>query len=105
MIPRAKYLTCADTNLPDRLPRPVAMPRAGRRVTARTALGPQSSSAPMRRNAHPAVVVISAAGMSGVALWPADAAQSETRVWIRNGDSGCRYVPANEAAGARPCQS
>ena len=52
-----------------------------------------------------AIVATTAAGMTGVALWPADAAQSEARVWIRSGESGCRYVPASEAVGALPCQS
>jgi hypothetical protein len=52
-----------------------------------------------------AILATTAAGIAGVALWPADAAQSEARVWIRNGESGCRYVPASEAVGALPCQS
>jgi hypothetical protein len=54
-----------------------------------------------------AVLVLtgSAAGMAALALWPADAAQSEARVWIRHGEAGCRYVPVSEAAGALPCQS
>jgi hypothetical protein len=52
-----------------------------------------------------AILTTTAAGIAGVALWPADAAQSEARVWIRGGESGCRYVPASEAAGALPCQS
>ena len=52
-----------------------------------------------------AILATAAAGMAAVALWPADAAQSEARVWIRNGEGGCRYVPASEAAGALPCQS
>jgi hypothetical protein len=52
-----------------------------------------------------AILVTAAAGVAGVALWPADAAQAEARVWIRNGESGCRYVPASEATGALPCQS
>jgi hypothetical protein len=52
-----------------------------------------------------AILVTAAAGIAGVALWPADAAQAEARVWIRTGESGCRYVPASEAAGALPCQS
>ena len=52
-----------------------------------------------------AIVAATAAGLAGVALWPADAAQSEARVWIRNGEIGCSYVPASEAAGAPPCQS
>jgi hypothetical protein len=52
-----------------------------------------------------AILVTAAAGIAGVALWPADAAQSEARVWIRTGESGCRYVPASEAIGALPCQS
>ena len=42
---------------------------------------------------------------AGLALWPADAAQSEARTWIRDGDSDCRYVPVSEALNARPCQS
>jgi len=42
---------------------------------------------------------------TGLALWPADAAQSEARTWIRDGDSDCRYVPVSEALNARPCQS
>lgn len=52
-----------------------------------------------------AILTTSAAGIAGVALWPADAAQSEARVWIRSGESGCRYVPASEAVGTLPCQS
>ena len=51
------------------------------------------------------ILAITATGMAGVTLWPADAAQPEAHVWIRNGESGCRYVPASEAAGALPCQS
>jgi hypothetical protein len=52
-----------------------------------------------------AIVATAAAGIAGVALWPADAAQSEARVWIRNGEIGCSYVPASEAVGELPCQS
>jgi hypothetical protein len=52
-----------------------------------------------------AIVATTAVAMAGVAFWPADAAQSEARVWVRNGDSGCRYVPASEAMDAQPCQS
>jgi hypothetical protein len=52
-----------------------------------------------------AILATTAAGLAGIALWPADAAQSEARVWIRNGEIGCSYVPASEAAGALPCQS
>jgi hypothetical protein len=52
-----------------------------------------------------AIVATTAAGLAGVAFWPADAAQSEAWVWIRNGEIGCSYVPASEAAGALPCQS
>ncbi|HSA82448.1 MAG TPA: hypothetical protein VLE23_16645 [Geminicoccaceae bacterium] len=52
-----------------------------------------------------AILATTAAGLAGVALWPADAAHSEARVWIRSGESGCRYVPASEAAGALPCQA
>jgi len=51
-----------------------------------------------------AIVVATAASLAGVALWPADAAQSEARTWIRDGDS-CRYVPVSEAVSALPCQS
>jgi hypothetical protein len=51
------------------------------------------------------IVATTAAGLAGLAFWPADAAQSEARVWIRNGEIGCSYVPASEAAGALPCQS
>ena len=52
-----------------------------------------------------AILATAAAGIAGVALWPADAAQSEARVWIRSGESACRYVPASEAVGELPCQS
>jgi hypothetical protein len=52
-----------------------------------------------------AILATTAVGVAGVALWPADAAQSEARVWIRNGESGCRYVPLSAAVGALPCQS
>ena len=54
-----------------------------------------------------ALIVLSgaAATFAGLALWPADAAQSETRTWIRHGESGCRYVPVSEAVNALPCQS
>ena len=51
-----------------------------------------------------AIVMAAAAGVAAVALWPADAAQSEARTWIRDGDS-CRYVPVSEAVNALPCQS
>jgi hypothetical protein len=60
----------------------------------------------MRAVALTLLVLTGAAGaLAGLALWPADAAQSETRTWIRNGDGGCRYVPVSEAVGALPCQS
>jgi hypothetical protein len=60
----------------------------------------------MRAVALALLVLTGAAGaLAGLALWPADAAQSETRTWIRNGDGGCRYVPVSEAVGALPCQS
>ena len=52
-----------------------------------------------------AILAAAAGGIAGIALWPADAAQSEARVWIRNGEGVCRYVPASEGAGALPCQS
>jgi len=53
-----------------------------------------------------ALIVLSgaAAAMAGLALWPADAAQSEARTWIRDGDR-CRYVPVSETVNALPCQS
>jgi hypothetical protein len=51
------------------------------------------------------VLTGAAATLAGLALWPADAAQSEARTWIRHGESGCRYVPLSEAQGALPCQS
>jgi len=44
------------------------------------------------------------ATLAGLALWPADAAQSEARTWIRDGAGGCRYVPVSEAVNALPCQ-
>jgi hypothetical protein len=50
------------------------------------------------------VLTGAAASLAGLALWPADAAQSEARTWIREGDR-CRYVPLSEAEGALPCQS
>ena len=52
-----------------------------------------------------ALIVLSCASatLAGRALWPADAAQSEARTWIRDGDR-CRYVPLSEAVDARPCQ-
>lgn len=46
-----------------------------------------------------------AAGTGSIALWQADAAQSERRVWIRDGAQGCRYVPVSQAVAAEPCQS
>lgn len=55
-----------------------------------------------------ALLVLTGAAASvtaGLALWPADAAQSEVRVWIRHGESSCRYVPLSEAVGALPCQT
>jgi hypothetical protein len=45
------------------------------------------------------------AGTAGIALWQADAAQPDGRVWIRDGEAGCRHVRASEAIGAQPCQS
>jgi hypothetical protein len=51
------------------------------------------------------LVATTAAGLAAVAFWPADAAQSEARVWIRNGEIGCSYVPASEAVGALRCPS
>ena len=53
-----------------------------------------------------ALILLTGAGASlaGLALWPADAAQSEARTWIREGDR-CRYVPVSEAVNALPCQS
>jgi hypothetical protein len=59
----------------------------------------------MRAAALALIVLTGAtAALAGLALWPADAAQSETRTWIRDGDR-CRYVPVSEAEGAAPCQS
>jgi hypothetical protein len=52
-----------------------------------------------------AILATTVAGIAGVALWPAEAQQSEARVWIKNGEIGCSYVPASEAVGALPCQS
>jgi hypothetical protein len=55
-----------------------------------------------------ALLVLAGAAASvtaGLALWPADAAQSEARTWIRYGENGCRYVPLSEALNALPCQS
>ena len=46
-----------------------------------------------------------AAGTAGIALWQADAAQPEGRIWVRDGEAGCRHVRASEAIGAQPCQS
>ena len=51
------------------------------------------------------VLTGTAAATAGLALWPADAAQSAARTWIRHGESGGRYVPLSEAEGALPCQS
>jgi hypothetical protein len=52
-----------------------------------------------------ALLLLTSAGIvtAGFVLWPADAAQSEARTWIRHGDS-CRYVPLSEALNALPCQ-
>jgi hypothetical protein len=50
------------------------------------------------------VLTGAAATLAGLALWPADAAPSEARTWIRDGDR-CRYVPVSGAEGALPCQS
>ena len=50
------------------------------------------------------VLTGAAASLAGLALWPADAAQSEARTWIRDGDR-CRYVPVSETVNALPCQS
>jgi hypothetical protein len=60
----------------------------------------------MRATAAVAMLVLLGALVTtaGLALWPADAAQSEARTWIRHGDSGCRYVPMSEALNALPCQ-
>ena len=59
----------------------------------------------MRAGALALIVLTgAAAALAGLALWPADAAQSEARTWIRDGDR-CRYVPVSEAANALPCQS
>jgi hypothetical protein len=54
-----------------------------------------------------AVVMLAAAaaGTAGVAFWQADAAQPEERIWVRDGEAGCRHERASEAIGARPCQS
>jgi hypothetical protein len=46
-----------------------------------------------------------AAGTMTIAFWQADAAQSEARVWIRDGAQSCRHVPISQALGAEPCQS
>jgi hypothetical protein len=46
-----------------------------------------------------------AAGTAGIALWQADAAQPEERIWVRDGEAGCRHVRASEAIGAQRCQS
>ncbi len=46
-----------------------------------------------------------AAGTVSIAFWQADAAQSEARVWIRDGVQHCRSVPVSQAIGAEPCQS
>jgi hypothetical protein len=46
-----------------------------------------------------------AAGTTGIALWQADAAQLQERIWVRDGEAGCRHVRASEAIGAQPCQS
>jgi hypothetical protein len=46
-----------------------------------------------------------AAGTAGIALWQADAAQLQERIWVRDGEAGCRHVRASEAIGAQPCQS
>ncbi len=46
-----------------------------------------------------------AAGTMTIAFWQADAAQSEARIWIRDGGQGCRHVPVSQAIGAEPCQS
>jgi hypothetical protein len=46
-----------------------------------------------------------AAGTVSIAFWQAEAAQSEARVWIRDGAQGCRHVPISQAIGAEPCQS
>lgn len=45
------------------------------------------------------------AGTAGIVLWQADAAQPEVRVWIRDGEAHCKFVPESEAIGAQPCQS
>ena len=59
----------------------------------------------MRAGALALIVLTGAtATLAGLALWPADAAQSEARTWIRDGDR-CRYVPVSEAANALRCQS
>ena len=54
-----------------------------------------------------AVVMLAAAasGTAGLAYWRADAAQPEERIWVRDGEAGCRHVRASEALGAQPCQS
>lgn len=52
-----------------------------------------------------AVLGTVAVGSASLALWQADAAQPEARMWIRDGGQGCRHVPVSEAIGARPCQS
>jgi hypothetical protein len=46
-----------------------------------------------------------AVGTTGIALWQADAAQLQERIWVRDGEAGCRHVRASEAIGAQPCQS
>ena len=54
-----------------------------------------------------AIVMLAGAatGTAGIALWQADAAQPEGRIWVRDGEAGCRHVRASEAIGAQPCQS
>jgi hypothetical protein len=52
-----------------------------------------------------AILVTVGIGSLGIAFWQADAAQSEGRLWVRDGAAGCRYLPASQAIGAEPCQS
>jgi len=50
-------------------------------------------------------LAVAASGLAGVALWQADAAQPEDRIWVRDGEAGCRHVLVTETMGAPSCQS
>ncbi len=52
-----------------------------------------------------AILVTVGIGTLGIGYWQADAAQSEARIWIRDGGHGCRHVPVSQAISAEPCQS